>query len=320
MDKIFTTDELHPRDRFAAWHDIACEQICVHRSVPESAATFEAELFAGQLAGLQLFKLRSAPMAVARTPKEIARADTDDIFLCRPFAGRLQLEQDGREVELEPGGLCLLDPLVPYTGHFSGNAGLFVVAVGRRAFEAHIGSVGANSVRPLGIGAMGELISSYVGLLPDCAATAVPHRAAMFEEQLLDLLAETLFDIKDGGKPATSPRAMSAAKIRLVVDQNLSNPALTPSLAAKLAGISVRYANALLSESGTSMYRLIVTQRLDRCQRALQDPAQGHRTVTEIALSWGFTDLPYFSRSFKAAFGMSPRAYRAAALGLPSST
>ena len=72
----------------------------------------------------------------------------------------------------------------------------------------------------------------------------------------------------------------------------------------------MRYANALLSKQGTSLQRLIVSRRLERCRRALADPLQASRTVGEIAYAWGFSDLSHFNRRFKAAFGCSPRDYR----------
>jgi AraC family transcriptional activator of tynA and feaB len=315
MQKIFSTEGLHPRDRFDCWHEVACKQICGHLSEPVSAATFEAELFTGQLADLKLFKFRNAPMAVSRTNVQIANAQTDDIFICRPLSGRLSLEQQGREAVMEAGDFCLLDPLIPYSGRFNGKSRLFCVAVARKSLEARVGSLSALSILKLGDSALAELTSGYLALLPQCAATAEPHRAAMFQEQVLDLLAESLVELKDGGRPTlSSPRTVSDARLRSVIEQNLRNPAFSPSMAARLAGISVRYANALLAERGTSLYRLIHSERLDRCRRALQDPTQAHRTVTEIALGWGFTDLPYFSRSFKAAFGLGPRDYRAAAI------
>ncbi len=319
MQKIFSTDGLHPRDRFDCWHEVACKQICGHLSEPVSAATFEAELFAGQLADLKLLTFRNAPMSVARTRVQIAQVETDDIFICRQFAGRLFLEQQGREVVMEAGDFCVLDPLIPYSGRFDGKSKLLAVAVARRSLEARVGSVSTMSVLQLGDSSIGALTSGYLSLLPQCASNAEPHRAAMFQEQVLDLLAESLTEIKDDGKlTLSSPRAVSDAKLRAVVEQNLRNPAFSPSMAARLAGISVRYANALLAERGTSLYRFILSQRLDRCRRALQDPAQARRTITEIARGWGFTDLPYFSRSFKAAFGMSPRDYRAAAIAMVS--
>ncbi len=76
------------------------------------------------------------------------------------------------------------------------------------------------------------------------------------------------------------------------------------------AGISIRYANALLSVEGTSLERCILDRRLERCRRALEDPRQAHRTIGDIAFAWGFSDLSHFTRRFKAEFGVSPGEYR----------
>jgi AraC family transcriptional regulator, positive regulator of tynA and feaB len=79
---------------------------------------------------------------------------------------------------------------------------------------------------------------------------------------------------------------------------------------AAAAGVSVRYANAVLAEEDTSIMRLVLARRLERCRRALEDPSQAHRTVSEIAYGWGFSDLTHFGRKFRAAFGLTPSDYR----------
>jgi len=38
-----------------------------------------------------------------------------------------------------------------------------------------------------------------------------------------------------------------------------------------------------------------------------------HRTIGEIALSWGFNDPSHFSYAFKKRYGMAPKAWRARA-------
>ena len=85
---------------------------------------------------------------------------------------------------------------------------------------------------------------------------------------------------------------------------------LRPAAVSAETGISVRYANALLSAEGTSLERCILDRRLERCRRALEDRRQAHRTIGEIAFAWGFSDLSHFGRRFKAEFGVSPGEYR----------
>jgi AraC-like DNA-binding protein len=42
----------------------------------------------------------------------------------------------------------------------------------------------------------------------------------------------------------------------------------------------------------------------------LEDPAQAHRMIGDIAFSWGFSDSSHFNRRFKAEFGCAPGEYR----------
>ena len=46
-----------------------------------------------------------------------------------------------------------------------------------------------------------------------------------------------------------------------------------------------------------------------RCAQDLANPAD-RRPVSAIALRWGFQDIPHFTRTFGAAFGCTPSAYR----------
>lgn len=52
-------------------------------------------------------------------------------------------------------------------------------------------------------------------------------------------------------------------------------------------------------------------RRLVQCRVALTD-VRNDRTITEIGMKWGFSDAAHFSRSVKAAFGISPSAFRRA--------
>jgi AraC-like DNA-binding protein len=95
-------------------------------------------------------------------------------------------------------------------------------------------------------------------------------------------------------------------RLKSTIEAQLHDPGLKPPVAAAAVGISVRYANALLSQEGTSLERYIMTRRLEHCRRALTDPGQMFRTVTDIAYSCGFSDVSHFTRRFKSRFGCSP--------------
>ncbi|MCG8521073.1 MAG: helix-turn-helix domain-containing protein [Pseudomonadales bacterium] len=54
----------------------------------------------------------------------------------------------------------------------------------------------------------------------------------------------------------------------------------------------------------------LISQRLLRCRRDLSNPAMTGRTITEIALGWGFQHPTHFSRRFKSEFGLTPYEFR----------
>ncbi|MFD0592018.1 helix-turn-helix transcriptional regulator [Catellatospora coxensis] len=74
--------------------------------------------------------------------------------------------------------------------------------------------------------------------------------------------------------------------------------------------ISVRHLYAVLSRSGISLGDWIRTRRLAECRRELAGPNGRLRTIAAIGRSWGFTDATHFSKVFKQAYGISPRAWR----------
>ncbi len=44
METVFSTYEVHVRDRFDYWHDVACRSIVNHDSQPECRLTFNAAI------------------------------------------------------------------------------------------------------------------------------------------------------------------------------------------------------------------------------------------------------------------------------------
>src|ERR1700731_559940 len=113
MKKLFSTEDVHPRDRFDYWHSVVCKNLVEHASNPVCRQTFEANIETGMLADISLFLFENSPMDAIRSAQHVARAGDDELFLCRQISGTLALEQDGRQASLEAGGFALLDPRLP---------------------------------------------------------------------------------------------------------------------------------------------------------------------------------------------------------------
>jgi AraC-like DNA-binding protein len=307
MQTLFSTNEVHPRDRFDYWHSVASKTLVDHDSRPECRETFQAELQWGTLGDVGLVLFENSPMQISDT-----RATTDQLFACRQMTGEVALEQNGREVFLKGGDITLIDPLAPYAGRFFLGSKLLVLKIPRRLLEARTGKTRqmiARRIRPTA--AESSLASSFLAMLPTHAGNLGAAAEVIVQDQALDLVAVSFAKAMEGGKPRiSSARSLALLNLRAAVEARLADPALDAEMLALAAGVSVRYANTVLAQEDTSITRLIQERRLARCRQALDDPLQSHRTISEIAYGWGFSDMTHFGRRFKAAFGLSPRDYR----------
>lgn len=315
MKPVFSTSRMHPRDKFDYWHSVACKEIVNHDSRPNCVSSFEAEIETGVLGNLGLVLFHNSPMQVSHTQRHIGSEKSDNLFVCRQMSGVLSLEQETRKVSLESGDSMLLDPLLPYEGTFSGDSKTLVLQVPRRELEARVGKTRemvSRLIKP--IRTEDSLTSSVLAMLPSLVGKMGSISEEMIGHHVLDLIAVSLVKATEGAcARVSSAKALVLSNIRTTVEARLTDRNLDAQAVADIVGVSVRYANAVLAEHGTSVARLIQTRRLARCRYALEDPNQAHRTVSEIAYGWGFSDLTHFGRRFKRTYGILPSELQALA-------
>lgn len=282
-----------------------------HDSRPDNRLEFAAKLAAAPLGDLDLVLFQTSPMEFVHSQHHIARAH-DQFLVCRQLSGSLRVEHNGRDASLQPGDMTLLDPYLPYSGNFSVDSSLLVLKVPRRSITARMGPTADMVARPVRANpGLGGLTSEFLGLLAGHADSLGPSASAV-ANQALDLFATAIATTIGASQPRLScARVVVLTQLRGIIEQRLMETDLTPQLAARAAGVSVRYANSILAEEDTSLAQLIQTRRLERCRQALADPAQSQRPISDIARRWGFADMTHFARRFRRAYGVLPSAYRA---------
>jgi AraC family transcriptional activator of tynA and feaB len=312
METIFSTTKIHPRDRFDYWHSVACQYIVNHDSKPKNPTAFHAELQSGVVDDIGLVEFETSELTVWHTARHVARADCENIFVCRQLTGQLAIEQCGRQAMLQPGDFTMLDSRLPYSATFSPSCRLLCVKLPRAPLEARLGKpleMIARTIRPAA--AESGLTSAYLGMLPTYAIGLSREAKAIVRNQVLDLVAVSMAKAMESHAPrVSSARSVAHIRVRAAIEAHLNDPTLDPNAVAAAAGISVRYANSVLADDNTSISRLIQQRRVARCRRALDDPSQFHRTVTEIAYGWGFSDMTHFARRFRAEYGLLPSEHR----------
>ena len=311
MNTIFSTETVHQRDRFDYWHSIACQTVVEHESVPVSRRRFHAELQAGALADADLIRFNTSAMSVARTTTNLKHASSDHLFVCIQLDSAVFVEQGGREVLLQRGDVTLIDTAQTYAGRFFEGSSLLILKVPRRDLEVRVGQVGDFTARPIrGADPEIDFMTRLISLLPDYAGRLGSPADEIVKQKVLDLVAVSVGKMAASQPRLSSARTLALVKLRSAIEARLTDPHLDASTAAAAAGLSVRYANSILSQEHTSLRRLIQTMRLARCRKALEDPLQAGRTVTDIAYSWGFSDMTHFGRAFRSAYGVLPKEFR----------
>lgn len=312
MKTVLSTADVHPRDAFDYWHEILCKNVIRHDCTPEARQRFRAKLQSASLADIDLVQYETGPMQNDVTARHLASANPDELFVRRQIAGVFVFEQDGREAVLKAGDVTLFDPRRPMRGKYSRGAQQLVLKVPRHRLVARVGDLRqmiARSIKPSE--SEHGLTSAYLAMLPTYADALGSNAAEIVRDQALDLVAVSLAKAMDRGTArVSSARSLVRLSVHAAVEARLTDPALDAETVAAAAGVSVRYANAVLAEHGTSIMRLVQARRLERCRRALQDPSQARRTVSEIAYGWGFSDMTHFGRRFRAAYGVLPSEHR----------
>jgi AraC family transcriptional activator of tynA and feaB len=311
MRVLVSTKTVHPRDRFAYWREEACKLFVRHEFTSSLGRNFHGEIAVASLGNINLATYRGDPCTAIRTTQSLRGTLDDDVILCRQTAGQVNLQQDGRHTTAGPGDLFMLDPRRPFVLDGVSKAEGIFLKITRAELEARLGEVSTYTATPLcKVHPTASLASAYIAALTQHAEALDPSIGSKLGRQALDLVALAFQSMSGGIAQLSSTRATTLLRLKTIIEGRLHDPTLKPAMVADAAGISVRYANALLATEGTSLERFIMYRRLLRSRQFLESPAQAGRTISEIAFTCGFSDLSHFSRRFKAEFGGSPSEIR----------
>ena len=163
--------------------------------------------------------------------------------------------------------------------------------------------------------AAGEFLAALLVSLAAVAPRLAIDEALRLTRPILGLVAACFGQAAARQAPAAAPRHISLGrKVRAYIEQNLHREDLAPVVLAKELGVSrSQLYRAFETLGGVCHY--LRQRRLRRCLLALGDVANRGRHIVDLACEHGFADEAHFSRLFRKAFGVSPRAARNALQG-----
>jgi AraC-like DNA-binding protein len=233
-----------------------------------------------------------------------------------PWVGCAGVEQKGRETWVTPGQWSLYDTTDSYAVANPERVEHLIVMVPKSAI-AERGLVldplmarrlgGSGGVSRL---ALETMRNAFLELrnMPEAAARGVG-------DAITQLVHLSLLDLA-GHETALSQREALRERIKQHVWQHIGDPGLSVDALARALNCSRRQLYNAFAEEPDGVASYIQAQRLEACRRTFDDRHSDHRSITDIALGFGFQNMAHFSRVFRAHLGMPPSDYRRAAAGL----
>ncbi|WP_199547099.1 helix-turn-helix domain-containing protein [Streptomyces sp. N35] len=313
MSPVLDTAFIAPRDREEVVRDAVWESLVAvdidHRPAAEDISV---RIGLGDIGPLTFCSARASAVTVRRTER-LARQDEEPaVFLGLQVTGTSLVVQNGRECVLRPGELAVYESISPYTLLFDEGVDHHFLRFPRALLALPDRLLRDTSTVTLGSdNPLAGLAYTYFSQL---AVSDRLHQAAHAHsvvEPSVELLRALLTTQHGESSLTAAPlEATLGRRITQYIQRHLADPDLSAARIAAAHDISVRHLYAVLARSGISLGDWIRTRRLAACRRELAGPNGRLRTIAAIGRSWGFTDATHFSKAFKRAYGISPRAWR----------
>jgi AraC-like DNA-binding protein len=309
---IVDTSVVAPDERFELWSESSkrvFEPMVVESDRPEG---FLGRAWRYPLGPLTVYRVAADASAIHRTPATISASDPERMQVSLQVRGHCAVRQDGRSTVVASGDWTTWESSRPYTVHALTGFELLNVHCPAALLRPHVErATGRTALRVPGDQGIGRVAGIFVaGLVAELDRGTVGADHAALAETLLDLVRGLCIAGDGREQPVTRSPDVLRAQIRSFIDLHLGDSRLGPDAIAAAHFISRSYLDRLFESEGTSVGETIRSRRLDRCRRDLCDPALAGDSILEIASRWGFVSASHFSRTFRAAYGRSPREFR----------
>lgn len=309
-----STDNLAPDETAPAWGEWMHTLFSGLKSDLYGDAVFDGHVYTSRAGDVIMTKLEANRHRVLRTPDLARRDHADHLKIVAPWQGSAAVEQHGRQAWVRPGGWAIYDTTGSYEVANPERSEHLIVMLPKAQLSErglrldplmarHVG--GGRGISRVALDTMRSTFQELPGMSEDTARGA--------GEMIMELVRLSLLDLAGRGTATTQHEAFKD-RIRAYVGQHLRDPGLSIDRIAQALNCSKRHLHNAFSDEDDTLAHHILRRRLQACMRDLKHASAAHRTITDIAFSWGFNNGAHFSRVFREHTGLSPSDFRAAAL------
>lgn len=303
---ILSSGDVGSRQGLASFAEVVADVFAI--ACVGAPQDYAIDMAAWHLGTMMTGTFRSSALRFTRSRALVAGSGLDHLLVQLYVAGGFTGDADGRAVEVRAGDIVIFDLARPFATVASDFINITLL-VPRAHMEAAFDDIGGLHGMVLSqdrqmVGLLAGYVQALAERMPrlllkeaNAAATAT---AALTVTVLKDCAASV-----PAGAPVVSPFRVAATHI----DRRLRDPDLTVATLAGELGLSRATLYRVFEPVG-GIADYIRRRRLTGAAMDLSAQANHRRTVAEIGFAWGFASETAFSRAFKAAFGLTPKAAR----------
>ncbi len=312
----YSTNDLPANQRQEWLHEIIGREYANVEITPPAEEELFNEMIIYPWNDMRLSSIRSSEITLQRKAQEPNLYSQDAFFVVVLLSGNYRLQQNGKEVFLQPGDISLYDATLAHKIDCLHNFSKLIISIPRPMLKDRIARVEQyTALRIPGNTGIGLVAANFIRSTLNQADHLNADEFSALSEYSLDLLTLAFASVHPTNFNVCSSRIIILNRIKDFIGRNLSDPEINPDRVSDAVGISPRYINKLFKDENTSLMRYILKRRLENCRKDLRNPVHFGHQISEIAFRWGFNDCSHFSRVFKHRYGCTPKEYREKASG-----
>jgi len=310
----FSSEQMGTEANIAAWRETTATFFEVDELAMGESQPFRADLRSYAMGSILLGMARASGQRFRRTAATIARSGVDHIILQLYVKGGYEGVAGEQPIRVEPGDICVLDLAQTCETRARAFENVTLV-VPRPMFDTRL--LRPDDLHGLvlpGDSALALLLARHLSALLEYAPRMTSHECQAAVEGTVALISACLrgeLERRDADRGVVTNASLF--RIRRHIEARLSDSDLSADTIALHFGLSRASLYRLFAPIG-GIAEYIRSRRLHRAFFDLASTGARGLRISEVARRWQLGSDAHFTRSFKAAYGITPRAAREAAL------
>ncbi|MBB4038778.1 AraC-like DNA-binding protein [Microvirga flocculans] len=299
-----------PEEAYWIWRNITSYLFDVSLADSEAVGAFRIVIDSYHLGPLLLGSVTSRAQEFRRSSATIARSGVDHYLVQLYAQGGYAGEAEGRSVHVKQGDISILDMARTVHTQATDFRNLTLI-VPRPLLEPLVKNPdGLHGIVLPGASALGRLLSTHLRTLDETAGSLSAEDGAGLSEATARLIAGCFGpSVEAQAATVAARRGALILTIKRHIDAHLAEADLTIDRITREFHISRATLTRIFEPLG-GVAGYIRERRMLRCFAEITAPNNAHRSIAELAYSWGFGNEAAFSRAFRRMFDMSPREAR----------